>query len=115
MRICSMTATFGKLEGNPGVHPWPQPDFSPQRVGKKHLVRLSWPCSMASTPASGAKQGQLPDKGALQALVRETHVPGPWKFCGRTAGSPLSGRPKGGFLWANFGPLRRKPAFLSQS
>ena len=115
MRICSMTATFGKLEGEtleftPGLNLI----SAPNEWGKSTWCAFLLAMLYGIDTRQRAKQGQLPDKERFKPCPGNP-CPGPWKFCGRTAGSPLSGRPKGGFLWANFGPLRRKPAFLSQS
>ena len=83
MRICSMTATFGKLEGEtleftPGLNLI----SAPNEWGKS--TWCAFLLAMLYGPPAG-KAGPASGQGALQALVRETHV--------RVHGNSVAGPP----------------------
>lgn len=103
MILCSMTATFGKLDGealsfSPGLNLI----TAPNEWGKS-----TW-CAFLLAMLYGIDTRQRPARASCR--TRSGTSPGPespwralWRCCGRIAALPFSGRPRGAFPW----PLSR--------
>ena len=87
MRICSMTATFGKLEWGETLEFTPGLNLisAPNEWGKAPGAPFSWPCSMASTPASGQSRASF--------RTRERFKPWSGKPMSRVHGNSVAGPP----------------------
>lgn len=116
MILCSMTATFGKLDGealsfSPGLNLI----TAPNEWGKSTWCAFLLAMLYGIDTRQRARQGQLPDQGAGTSPGPESPWRALWRCCGRIAALPFSGRPRGAFPWATFAPLRRKPVSPSRS